>query len=153
MVVCMLDVGLVGVLAVWVIAVGWRALCAAPRLRHPIRFAIVAAVSAAIHLGFHAAATAAPTLDAVALVLAGWTTFGLWCLWLGRLPSRGFRQNEDDGPSDGGGGGRRGPTTAGRTTRRPAAATTSTGTCSSATSPPTSRLAPRRSAELEPATD
>jgi hypothetical protein len=62
-------------------------------------------VSGTIHLGFHAAATAAPTVDAVALVLAGWTTFGLWCLWLGRLPSRGFRQNEDDGDGGGGGGG------------------------------------------------
>ena len=30
-------------------------------------------------------------------------------MWLGRLPSRGFRPNEDDGPSDGGGGGGRGP--------------------------------------------
>ena len=97
----MWNVGLVGVLAAWVIAVGWRALRGAPPA-HPIRFAIVAAVSATIHLGFHAAATAAPTLDAVALVLAGWTTFGLWCVWLGRLPSRGFRPNEDDGPSDGG---------------------------------------------------
>jgi hypothetical protein len=72
----------------------------------------VAAVSVAIHLGFHAAATAAPTIDAVALVLAGWSTFGLWCLWLGRVPSAGFRENEDEGGSSGeggdGGGGRGG---------------------------------------------
>src|SRR5262249_13138812 len=71
----------------------------------PVRFSIVAAVSAVIHLGFHAAATAAPTIDAVALVLTGWTTFGMWCLWLGRLPSRGFRSREGDGPGEGGGGG------------------------------------------------
>jgi hypothetical protein len=105
----MLDVGLVGVLAVWVAVVTWRALLGAPPPR-PVRFAVVAAVSAVIHLGFHAAATAAPTVDAVALVLTGWTTFAMWCLWLGRLPSRGFRQNEDESDgSDGGGGGGRGP--------------------------------------------
>ncbi len=107
----MFGVGLVGVLAVWVVAVGWRAL-RGPAPERPIRFAVVAAVSATIHLGFHAAATAAPTLDAVALVLAGWSTFGLWCLWLGRVPSAGFRQNEDDGGGsggEGGGGGGGGP--------------------------------------------
>jgi hypothetical protein len=98
----MLDVGLAGVLALWLGLVTWRALWGAPP-GGPVRFWIVAAVSAAIHLGFHAAATAAPTVDAVALVLAGWTTFGMWCLWLGRLPSRGFRQ--DEGEEDGGGGG------------------------------------------------
>jgi hypothetical protein len=103
----MLDVGLVGVLVAWVVAVAWRAL-RGPAPARPLRFAVVAAVSATIHLGFHAAATAAPTIDAVALVLAGWSTFGLWCLWLGRMPSRGFRQNEDDG-SEGGGGGGSGP--------------------------------------------
>jgi len=107
----MFGVGLVGVLAVWVIAVGWRAL-RGPAPERPIRFAVIAVVSATIHLGFHAAATAAPTLDAVALVLAGWSTFGLWCLWLGRVPSAGFRQNEDEGGGsggDGGGGGGGGP--------------------------------------------
>jgi hypothetical protein len=100
----MLGVGLVGVLGVYVSLVAWRALWGAPPAR-PVRFAVVAGVSGAIHLGFHAAATAAPTIDAVALVLAGWTTFGLWCLWLGRVPSHGFRQNEDDGGEGGGGGG------------------------------------------------
>src|SRR3954471_13091667 len=100
----MLGLGLVGILVAWVVAVGWRALRGPPPVR-PIRFSVVAAVSVAIHLGFHAAATAAPTLDAVALVLAGWTTFGLWCLWLSRVPSVGFRPNEDDGGEGGGGGG------------------------------------------------
>jgi hypothetical protein len=106
----MLALGLVGVLAVWVVAIAWRAL-RGPAPERPIRFAVVAAVSAAIHLGFHAAATAAPTVDAVALVLAGWSTFGLWCLWLGRVPNRGFRESdEDSGPGgDGGGGGGGGP--------------------------------------------
>jgi uncharacterized membrane protein YgcG len=86
-----------------VAGVAWRALLGAAPAR-PIRFAVVAAVSVAIHLGFHTAATAAPTLDAVALVLAGWSTFGLWCLWLGRVPSAGFRPQEDDGGSGGEGG-------------------------------------------------
>jgi len=97
----MLAVGLVPVLGLWVAGVAWRALLGAAPAR-PIRFAVVAAVSVAIHLGFHAAATAAPALDAVALVLAGWSTFGLFCLWLGRVPSAGFRPSDDDGgPSDG----------------------------------------------------
>jgi hypothetical protein len=100
----MLDVGVAVVLGIWLGLVTWRALFGAPPAT-PVRFWVVAAVSAVIHLGFHAAATAAPTIDAVALVLTGWTTFGMWCLWLGRLPSRGFRPTEDDGPGDGGGGG------------------------------------------------
>src|SRR3954451_3041513 len=100
----MFDVGLVGILGVWVTGGAWRALWGAAPAR-PIRFAVVAAVSATIHLGFHAAATAAPTLDAVALVLAGWSTFGLCCLWRGRVPSVGFRLNEDDGGGGEGGGG------------------------------------------------
>ena len=104
----MLAVGLAGVLGIWLGLVTWRALFGAPPAA-PVRFSIVAAVSVVIHLGFHAAATAAPTIDAVALVLAGWTTFGMWCLWLGRLPSRGFRPSEDDGGGDGGGGGGGGP--------------------------------------------
>ena len=153
MVVCMLDVGLVGVLAAWLGLVSWRALRGAPPAR-PIRFAIVAAVSAMIHLGFHAAATAAPTIDAVALVLAGWTTFGMWCLWLGRLPSRGFRQNEDDGARATAEAAEAGPTTAGRTTA-PARGRRRRrlGRRSSATSPPTSSARRAAERELEPAAD
>ncbi|MEA2384373.1 MAG: hypothetical protein QOH72_4344 [Solirubrobacteraceae bacterium] len=111
MVSSMFAAGLVGILGVWVAGVAWRALLGAAPAR-PVRFAVVAAVSVAIHLGFHTAATAAPTVDAVALVLAGWTTFGLWCLWLGRVPSAGFRPQEEDGGSageDGGGGSGGGP--------------------------------------------
>jgi hypothetical protein len=100
----MFGVGLVGVLAVYVAGVAWRAIWgAAPAA--PVRFPIVAGVSATIHLGFHAAATAAPTLDAVALVLAGWTSFGLYCVWLSRVPSVGFRQGDDESGEGGGGGG------------------------------------------------
>jgi len=105
----MFDVGLVVVLGLWVAGVAWRTLWGAAPSR-PVRFAIVAAVSVAIHLGFHAAATAAPSIaSAIALVLAGWSTFGLWCLWLGRGPSVGFRNGEDDDADDGGGGGGHGP--------------------------------------------
>src|SRR3954463_7316883 len=100
----MLGLGLVGILVAWVVAVGWGGP-RGPAPRAPIRFAVVAAVSVAIHLGFHAAATAAPALDAVALVLAGWSTFGLFCLWLGRVPSAGFRPSDDDGGGSGGDGG------------------------------------------------
>jgi hypothetical protein len=100
----MWGVGLVGVLGVYLAVVAWRTIWgAAPAA--PVRFSVVAAVSVAIHLGFHTAATAAPTLDAIALVLAGWTSFGLWCVWLSRVPSVGFRPNEDDGGEGGGGGG------------------------------------------------
>jgi hypothetical protein len=104
----MFDVGLVGVLGVYVAGVAWRAIRGAAPVA-PVRFPIVAGVSAAIHLGFHAAATAAPTVDAVALVLAGWSSFGLWCVWLSRLPSVGFRQGDDDADDGGGGGGGPGP--------------------------------------------
>src|SRR4051794_41940229 len=104
----MLDVGLVGVLVVWVTGVAGRPFRGPPPAR-PIRFAVVAVVSATIHLGFHAAATAAPTVDAVALVLAGWSTFGMWCLWLGPVPRRGFPRGYGGsggrGPGGGGGGG------------------------------------------------
>ena len=112
----MFDVGVVSALGVWVAGVAWRAVWGkAPG--HPVRFAVAAAVSAVIHLGFHAAATAAPSIaSAAALVLAGWSTFGLWCIWLGRGPSVGFRTGEeDDGGSagddygGGGGGGGDGP--------------------------------------------
>jgi hypothetical protein len=104
----MLGVGLVGVLGVYVAGVAWRTVWgAAPAA--PVRFPIVVAVSATIHLGFHAAATAAPTIDAVALVLAGWSSFGLFCVWLSRVPSVGFRQGDDDSDEGGGGGGGPGP--------------------------------------------
>src|SRR3954451_19668339 len=76
----MWGVGLVGVLGIYIAGVAWRTVWGAVPAG-PVRFSVVAGVSVTIHLGFHAAATAAPTLDAVALVLAGWSSFGLWCLW------------------------------------------------------------------------
>ena len=107
----MFDVGLIAVLVTYVACVAWRTVWGAPPAR-PIRFAVAAAVSAVIHLGFHAAATAAPSIaSAAALVLAGWSSFGLWCYWVGRVPGAGFREGgEDDDASDGeDGGGGRGP--------------------------------------------
>jgi hypothetical protein len=104
----MFDVSLIGLLGTYVAGIAWRALWGAPPTR-PMRFAVAVAVSMVIHLGFHAAATAAPTIaSAAALVLAGWTSFGLWCMWLGRVPSTRFREGgeEDDGGGGGGGGGR-----------------------------------------------
>ena len=94
----MFDVGLIGGLGTYVVCLAWRALWGAPPAR-PIL----------IHFGFHAAATAAPTIaSAAALVLAGWSSFLLWCLWCGRQPSAGFREGgeDDDAGGDDGGGGR-----------------------------------------------
>jgi len=68
----------------------------------PIRLTRLAAGCVLINLGFHAAATAAPSaMSAIVLVLAGWTTFGLWWKWLSRAPAA--RRRPDDG-EDGGGG-------------------------------------------------
>src|SRR3954462_12129041 len=103
----MWGVGLLGVLGIYIAGVAWRTVWgAAPA--GPVRFSVVAGVSVTIHLGFHAAATAAPTLDAVALVLTGWSSFGLWCVWLSRVPSVGFRPGGGDADQGGGGGGRGG---------------------------------------------
>lgn len=105
----MFDVGLIGVLGTYVACIAWRALWGAPPAK-PMRFAVAAAIAMTVHLGFHALATAAPSIaSAVALVLAGWTSFGLWCFWLGRGPSVGFRPGEDDDASGGEGGGGPGP--------------------------------------------
>jgi hypothetical protein len=68
----------------------------------------VLAVGLFIQISFHAAATAAPSMGTViALVLAGWMSFGLWTVWLARAPApRSGDGRDDDGHgSDGGGGG------------------------------------------------
>jgi hypothetical protein len=102
----MFDVVLVCALLALVVSVALRALKGPPPHR-AVSFLVIAAVSAAIHLGFHAAATAAPSMpSAAALVLAGWSNFGLWCAWLSRAPARGrWRDSDDDDPGGGGGGG------------------------------------------------
>jgi hypothetical protein len=106
----MFDVGLIGLLGTYVAGIAWRALRGAPPTR-PVRFAVAVAVAMVIHLGFHAVATAAPSIaSAAALVLAGWSSFALLCMWLARVPSAGFREGEDEdgGGEDGGGGPGRG---------------------------------------------
>jgi hypothetical protein len=107
----MFDLGLIGLLGTYVGGIAWRARWGAPPTR-PMRFAVAIAVSVCINLGFHAAATAAPTIaSAAALVLAGWSSFALWCLWLGRLPPARLREGGEDDDTSGGddSGGGRGP--------------------------------------------
>jgi uncharacterized membrane protein YgcG len=101
----MFDVGLVSALAVLVTWTFRRALWGPPP-RQALRFGVIAAVSAAIQLGFHAAATAAPsTVTVVALVLTGWTGFTLWMVWLSRTAAANRREGPDDDAGGGGGGG------------------------------------------------
>jgi uncharacterized membrane protein YgcG len=101
----MLDAVLVGALIVLVALTARRAVSgAAPR--RSIRFVAIAAVCAAIHLGFHAAATAAPSmLTAAALVLTGWTCFALWFVWLSRAPAPRRPDDDQSGGDNRGGGG------------------------------------------------
>jgi hypothetical protein len=111
MVVGMFDAALVGALIVLVAVTARRAIRGSPP-RRALAFAPIAAVCTAIQLGFHAAATAAPSvLSAAALVLTGWTSFGLWFVWLGRAP-RSRRPDDDEPGGDGRGGG--GPGDGGR---------------------------------------
>ena len=101
----MFDAVLVSALIVLVAFAARRALKGPPP-RRAVCFAGIAGVSVAIHFGFHAAATAAPSMpSAAALVLTGWTNFGLWCAWLSRAPTAKFRDDTDDDDTGGGGGG------------------------------------------------
>jgi hypothetical protein len=105
----MFDVALVTALTVLVILTARRAVGGSPP-RQTVRFAVIAGVAAAIHLGFHAAATAAPSMaSAAALVLTGWTSFVLWCVWLSRAPATRGRDRPDDDESGGDGRGGGGP--------------------------------------------
>lgn len=104
----MFDVSLVTGLAALVAWAVRRGLWGPPP-RGPIRFAVIAAVAASIQLGFHAAATAAPSVvTVVAFVLTGWAGFTLWMIWLSRAPSGNTSEGPDDdsGGGDGGDGGR-----------------------------------------------
>jgi hypothetical protein len=95
------DAIIVGALVVVEVFGARRALWGKPPARQ-WRFGAVGLVCACIHLGFHAAATAAPSLLSVAsLVLAGWLTFTLWLAWLSRAP----KPERGDGGEGGGGGG------------------------------------------------
>jgi hypothetical protein len=103
----MSDVGLVCVLLAYAIWAARRAIHGPPPVR-PIRLSRIAVGCLLIHFGFHAMATAAPSAaTAIAFVLTGWTTFGLWWKWLSRAPAVPRRGPED--PDDGGGGPSDGP--------------------------------------------
>jgi hypothetical protein len=101
----MLDEGLIG--AVMVFEMLWyrRAVFGRPPSR-PMRLLPSGLISGAIHLGFHAAATAAPTAPtAIAFVLAGWTSFVLWWKWMARAPKPRWGDGEEGNGGSGGGGG------------------------------------------------
>jgi uncharacterized membrane protein YgcG len=103
----MFDAVLVGALIVLVALTARRALRGTPP-RRSVCFAAIVGVAAAIHLGFHVAATAAPSMpSAAALVLTGWSNFLLWCVWLSRAPAPrlGDRPDDDESGGDGRGGG------------------------------------------------
>ena len=85
-----------------------RAMFGRPPSR-PLRLVPAALISLVIHIGFHAAATAAPSVvTAIAFVFAGWATFIIWWKWVARAPNPwGFDEGEDgNGPGGGGGPGR-----------------------------------------------
>jgi hypothetical protein len=104
----MTDVGLVIVLVFYVAWAARRAI-RGPAPLGPVRLTRIAAGCVVIHFGFHTAATAAPTAtSAIALVLAGWLSFGLWWKWLSRAPLTRRRSGPED-PDDGGGGPGDGP--------------------------------------------
>jgi hypothetical protein len=101
----MFDVSLVIALAAgetWAVR---RALWGPPPAR-ALGLWTIAVVCLVIQLGFHTAATAAPSaVTAIALVLSGWTSFTLWWLWLVRAPAPRFGDGPDDEGGGGGGGG------------------------------------------------
>ncbi len=87
-----------------------RARWGAPPSR-PLRMGRVVAMGITIQIGFHALATAAPSIGTtVVLVLFGWVAFTLWSVWLSRAPTpgRGDARGDDGrggGPDDGDGDG------------------------------------------------
>ncbi len=82
-----------------------RAMFGRPPSR-PMRLFPASLISLTIHIGFHAAATVAPSaLSAIALVFAGWATFIIWWKWVARAPNPWGRDEGEDGGGPGGGGG------------------------------------------------
>ena len=76
----------------------------------PVKLGAVILFGVLIQFGFHALATAMPSVvTVIAIVLAGWVSFTLWSVWLMRAPDpqrRDERGDEDrgGGTDDGGGG-------------------------------------------------
>ena len=82
-----------------------RAMFGRPPSR-PLRLLPAALVSLVIHIGFHAAATVAPSVaTAIAFVFAGWATFIIWWKWVARAPNPWGLDEGEDGGGPGGGGG------------------------------------------------
>jgi hypothetical protein len=107
----MFDGGVIGALVV-VEGLGLRkAVWGTPPTRQ-VGIGAVLVVGLLIQIGFHTAATAAPSMPSViALVLAGWVSFILWTVWLSRAPAprRGDGRDDDGRGSDDDGGGGGGP--------------------------------------------
>ena len=102
----MLEEGLIGGLVLAEMLGYRRAMFGSPPSR-PLRLLPAALVSLVIHIGFHAAATMAPSVStAIAFVFAGWTTFYIWWRWVARATDPwGFEEGDDGGGGGGGGGG------------------------------------------------
>lgn len=102
----MLEEGLIGGLVLAETLGYRRAMFGRPPSR-PLRLIPAAVVSLVIHIGFHAAATVAPSvITAIAFVFAGWTTFYIWWRWLARAPDPwGLDEGEEGGGGGGSGGG------------------------------------------------
>ncbi|MBA2644885.1 MAG: hypothetical protein H0U80_05510 [Solirubrobacterales bacterium] len=102
----MVEEGLIGGLVLAEMFGYRRAMFGRPPSR-PLRLIPAALVSLVIHIGFHAAATMAPSVaTAIAFVFAGWTTFYIWWRWVARAPDPwGFDEGEDGGGGGGPGGG------------------------------------------------
>src|SRR3712207_1893872 len=100
----MLDAVLIGVLSVGLAWGRGRAVWGRPPAP-PVKPGTAIVLGAVIQFGFHAAATAAPSMaTVVALVLTGWITFALWSVWLARAK---IRRLDDGHEGDGGGSGPR----------------------------------------------
>ena len=100
----MVDEGLIGALVLAGFFVYRRAIFGRPPAR-PLRLLPGAIVSTSIHIGFHAAATVAPSAPtAIALVLFGWASFLLWWRWMSRAPYLDWNEDEGGGGAGGGGG-------------------------------------------------
>ena len=102
----MVEEGLIGGLVLAETLGYRRAMFGRPPSR-PLGLVTASLISLTIHIGFHAAATVAPSaVSAVALVFAGWATFIIWWKWVARAPNPwGLDDGEDGGGPGGGGGG------------------------------------------------
>ncbi len=101
----MVEEGLIGGL-VLAETLGYRRAMFGRPPAQPLHLVPASLISLLIHIGFHAAATVAPSAaTAVAFVFAGWATFIIWWKWVARAPNPwGSDEGEDGGGPSGGGG-------------------------------------------------